>query len=128
MGSRFKKIEIIKCCTACHSRAGGNPVDIEITLRKMKSYFVYILASQKNGTLYIGVTSDLARRTWEHKEGFTEDFTKRYKIKQLVYYEQTENVLSAITREKQLKKWNRAWKIRLIEKDNPKWKDLSNEL
>lgn len=94
----------------------------------MKSYFVYILASYKKGTLYIGVTSDIQRRIQEHKKGLVEGFTKRYNVKILVYLEQTENVLVAIEREKQLKKWNRNWKIKLIEKDNPRWKDLSNNL
>ena len=94
----------------------------------MKTYFVYILASKKNGTLYIGITSDIARRTWEHKEGLAEGFTKRYDVKSLVYIEQTNNAVAAIEREKQLKKWNRAWKIRLIEENNPEWKDISKEL
>lgn len=74
-------------------------------------YYVYILASQKNGTLYIGVTNDLIRRVYEHKSDFVEGFTKKYKVHTLVYFEDTEDVDSAITREKQLKKWNRAWKI-----------------
>jgi putative endonuclease len=94
----------------------------------MKSYFVYILASQRNGTLYIGVTSDLLGRAWQHKNKSTEGFTKKYGVDRLVYYEQTEDVYSAIEREKQMKKWNRAWKIRLIEKKNPKWNDLYSDL
>ncbi|MFA7171451.1 MAG: GIY-YIG nuclease family protein [Candidatus Paceibacterota bacterium] len=94
----------------------------------MKSYFVYILASQRNGTLYIGVTSNIARRIWEHKEGSIEGFTKKYNVKILVYVERIEDIKTAIAREKQLKKWNRSWKIRLIEKNNPNWKDLSGEL
>ena len=90
----------------------------------MKSYYVYILASKKNGTLYIGVTNDLVRRVYEHKQGLVEGFTKKYNVKQLVFFEETNDVESAITREKQMKKWNRQWKIELIEKNNPEWKDL----
>ena len=86
--------------------------------------YVYILASQRNGTLYVGVTSDLLRRVWQHKEGFVEGFTKQYGVKQLVWYESHESLEAAITREKQIKKWNRAWKIELIEGANPYWNDL----
>jgi len=89
-----------------------------------KFYFVYILASKKNGTLYIGVTSNFPKRVWEHKNNLVEGFTKKYNVHNLVYYEQTENVNGALLREKQLKKWKREWKIELIEKDNPQWKDL----
>jgi putative endonuclease len=91
-------------------------------------YYVYILASKPNGTLYIGMTNDLVRRVWEHKEGGVEGFTKKYGVHTLVYYEQTEDVVAAIQREKQLKKWNREWKLRLIEKENPDWKDLYTAL
>lgn len=94
----------------------------------MKSYFVYILASKRNGTLYIGFTSNLVNRVWQHKHKVVRGFTERYDVDKLVYYEQTENVYSAITREKQLKKWNRSWKIRLIEEMNPKWLDLYPDL
>lgn len=94
----------------------------------MKTYFVYILANKKNGTLYIGVTSDISRRMWEHKKGLVDGFTKKYDVKLLVYVEQTEDVQAAIEREKQLKKWNRKWKMRLIKESNPEWKDLSEEL
>jgi putative endonuclease len=89
---------------------------------------VYILASQRNGTLYIGVTSDLIKRVWEHKNDLIEGFTKKYAVHRLVYYEMLENMESAIQREKQLKKWNRDWKIELIEKDNPEWADLYDSL
>ena len=92
------------------------------------SYYVYILASKRNGTLYIGVTNDLIRRVYEHKNGLIEGFTKKYSVKNLVYYEQTNDVREAILREKRLKKWNRDWKIKLIEKMNPDWKDLFNEI
>ena len=94
----------------------------------MKSYFVYILASKKNGTLYIGVTSNLIKRIWEHKNNLVEGFTKKYKVHKLVYFEQTENVQSALLREKQLKKWKREWKLKLIEKDNSEWKDLYDKI
>jgi len=94
----------------------------------VKAYYVYILASKKNGTLYIGMTSDLIKRVFEHKEGLVEGFTKKYNVKKLVYYEKTNNVEEAIKREKGLKKWKRNWKIELIEKQNPKWSDLYYEL
>ncbi|MDD4882456.1 MAG: GIY-YIG nuclease family protein [Gallionellaceae bacterium] len=94
----------------------------------MKSPCVYILASRRNGTLYIGVTSDLVKRVWEHKGHFVESFTKEYGVDQLVWYELHETMESAITREKQLKKWNRRWKLHLIEEVNPEWKDLYETL
>ena len=93
-----------------------------------KEYYVYILASERNCTLYVGVTNDLKRRIYEHKHGLVEGFTKKYNIHNLVYFEETENVNSAIEREKQIKKWNRKWKIEIIEKENPEWKDLYNDL
>ena len=89
-----------------------------------KQAAVYILASKPNGTLYIGVTSDLAKRVWEHKNSSVEGFTKKYGVHRLVYYELHDDMPAAITREKQLKKWNRAWKLELIEKQNPRWNDL----
>ena len=85
---------------------------------------VYILASQRNGTLYIGVTSDLVQRIWQHKNDAVEGFTEKYGVHSLVYFELLDDMLNAITREKQLKKWNRAWKLVLIEKPNPTWQDL----
>lgn len=93
-----------------------------------KTYFVYILASQRNGTLYIGFTNDLQRRIWEHKEKRVAGFTKKYGVDKLVLFEEYEDVNNAITREKQLKKWNRAWKIKLIEEMNPNWSDLYYDL
>jgi len=89
-----------------------------------KTYFVYILASKRNGTLYIGVTNNLKKRVFEHKQGLVEGFTKKYNVKTLVYYEWADDVRSAIQREKNLKKWNRKWKLELIEKENPEWDDL----
>jgi putative endonuclease len=93
-----------------------------------KKYYTYILASKRNGTLYIGMTNNILRRAYEHTQGAVESFTEKYGVHMLVYYEAYDDVRNAITREKQLKKWNRAWKIRLIEESNPKWKDLYNEL
>jgi putative endonuclease len=90
----------------------------------MKDYFVYILASRIGGTIYIGVTNDLLRRVHEHKQKLAEGFTKKYGVSNLVYYEVHSDIEAAITREKQLKKWNRAWKVRLIEETNPNWDDL----
>jgi len=89
-----------------------------------KLYFVYILASKRNGTIYIGVTNDLIRRVWEHREGAAVGFTKKYGVTTLVYYECFEEISAAIQRETRLKKWKRLWKIALIEKDNPRWLDL----
>ena len=89
---------------------------------------VYILASKRNGTTYIGVTSDLAQRVWMHKEGLVEGFTKRYGVRMLVWYEPHETMIEAITREKQLKRWKRDWKFRLINESNPGWRDLYGEL
>ena len=94
----------------------------------MKSFYVYIMASKRNGTLYVGSTSDLTKRVWEHKNKVTDGFTKKYKIDKLTYFEQTENIMSALEREKQLKKWNRTKKINLINKTNPNWEELYNKL
>lgn len=94
----------------------------------MKQPCVYIMANKPNGTLYTGVTRNLIKRVWEHKNNLVEGFTKRYGVHQLVYFEQHEDMVSAITREKRIKKWNRAWKIRIIEKQNPEWKDLYDTL
>ncbi len=89
-----------------------------------RKYFVYILASKKDGVLYIGVTNSLNRRTFEHVFGRNEGFTKKYFVHRLVYFEEYGMINDAIQREKQLKKWNRDWKIELIEKRNPQWEDL----
>ena len=94
----------------------------------MKRGYVYILASKRNGTLYIGVTSDLIKRIYEHREEFADGFTKNYGVKILVYYEAHETIDAAILREKQMKKWNRDWKLRLIEENNPEWRDLWEEI
>lgn len=89
-----------------------------------KDFYVYILTSKRNGTLYTGVTSNLVQRVYQHKQGNVEGFTKKYGVKMLAYFEKHESADEAITREKQIKKWNRAWKIKLIEQENPQWKDL----
>jgi len=89
-----------------------------------KQFYVYILTSKRNGTLYVGVTSNLPRRVWQHKNDQSDGFCKKYNVKQLVYFEHHDTAESAIIREKQIKKWNRAWKLKLIEKENPHWKDL----
>ena len=89
---------------------------------------VYILASKRNGTLYIGVTSDLVKRIWEHKNNMVEGFTKRYNVHRLVWYELHESMETAITREKRLKEWKRKWKLELIESSNPKWQDFYHRI
>jgi putative endonuclease len=91
-------------------------------------YYVYILASGKNGTLYTGVTNDVPRRTTQHREGTASAFTKKYRVHRLVYMEVHEEILEAIAREKTLKRWRRAWKSALIEQANPNWRDLYGEL
>lgn len=95
---------------------------------QMKKNYVYILASQRNGTLYIGLTSDLIKRIWEHKSKFVPGFTEKYSVSILVYYEIFNDITLAAAREKRLKEWKRQWKIDLIEKVNPKWRDLYQEI
>jgi putative endonuclease len=92
--------------------------------RPQREYCVYIMASKRSGTLYLGVTNDLDRRVYQHKSGLIEGFTKRYNVDRLVWFDGYGDIREAIGREKQIKSWNRAWKIRLIEKLNPEWKDL----
>ena len=94
----------------------------------MSTYYVYILTSRRNGTLYIGVTNDLVKRVFEHKNGLIRGFTKKYGVHMLVFYEQTPHLKSALQREKQLKWWKRRWKLELIEKHNPEWNDLYDGL
>ena len=94
----------------------------------MRSFYVYILAGRRNGTLYTGVTSNLPRRAWEHRDGVVPGFTSKYKVKRLVYIEQHPTAESAIRREKAIKSWPRQWKIDLIERDNPNWFDLYGHL
>jgi putative endonuclease len=106
------------------SRLRGNDKGGRGNDKGMKQYYVYILASKKNGTLYIGVTNDLIKRVYEHKNNLADGFTKKYNIHDLVYFEETNDVYEAIQREKQMKKWNRRRKINLIQAENPDWKDL----
>ena len=88
------------------------------------AYFVYLLASRMNGTLYCGVTNNLGRRVWEHREGVADGFTKKYHVHRLVWFEQHHDIREAITRETRIKAWKRAWKIQMIEQANPEWDDL----
>ena len=94
----------------------------------MKTYFVYILANRKEGTIYIGITSDIIRRVYEHKAKAGDGFTAEYNVDRLVYFEQHSDVLEAIAREKKLKRWRREWKIELIQRGNPDWRDLYDDL
>jgi putative endonuclease len=94
----------------------------------MKSYWIYILASRARGTLYVGMTSDLVRRVYQHREGEVEGFTREHDVKMLVYYEQQATALAAIQREKNIKHWSRAWKIDLVHKLNPDWRDLWDDI
>jgi putative endonuclease len=93
-----------------------------------KQHYVYVLASRRNGTLYIGVTNNLVRRVWEHREGLIDGFTKQYGVTRLVYFECFEDVRQAIHREKRLKKWKREWKMNLIQETNVEWNDLYDQL
>jgi putative endonuclease len=93
-----------------------------------QSSYVYILASEPYGILYIGVTSNLLKRVWQHREGVVEGFTKQYGVKQLVWYEIHTEIVQAITREKQIKRWSRNWKVNLIQESNPDWRDLYDEI
>jgi putative endonuclease len=92
------------------------------------AFYVYILASRRNGTLYIGHTDSISRRTWEHREGETPSFTRRYGVDKLVYYEAFETRSAAFHRERAMKKWRRAWKLELIERFNPAWEDITEDL
>jgi len=111
----------------CHSRPDRESIQIKYNFY-VRRYFVYILASCKNGTIYTGVTGDLERRISLHQADLIKGFTKKYGVHDLVHFEEYDNPKDAIAREKQIKKWNRQWKIELIEKDNPDWHDLSEDL
>ena len=106
-------------------RSAGHPGEANTV---SKVYYVYLMASRRNGTLYIGVTNDLARRAWEHREGLVPGFTKKYHVKMLMYYEAFDDIDAAIHRETRLKKYKREWKLKLIEQDNPGWRDLARDL
>ena len=97
-------------------------------MNTQKEFYVYILATARNGTLYVGVTSALAQRIWQHKNDQADGFTKKYHVHTLVWFEKHENAESAITREKQIKEWKRKWKLELVEKSNPTWRDLYEEI
>ncbi len=101
---------------------------VGFTLSDMGLSYVYILASKRNGTLYIGVTSDLVQRIWEHKNDWVDGFTKRYGVHKFVWYEEYEDIEDAIQREKNIKRWRREWKLDLIEQMNPSWRDLYEDL
>ena len=96
-------------------------------MKTIHQYYVYLLASRKNGTLYIGVTNDLQRRVYEHKTGIKKGFTQKYGVNMLVHFETFQDIEQAIQREKRLKKWNRSWKIQLIESQNKNWLDLASD-
>jgi putative endonuclease len=118
---------------SCAAPQNRDPHDADFTgfgyeLAMEGAYFVYILASKKNGTLYAGVTNNLARRLTEHKAKLVPGFTRKYNVEQLVYFEACSSILEARAREHSLKRWRRAWKIALIEKNNPDWQDLSDRL
>jgi len=104
------------------------PAYVRASGKMKKQYYVYILAKARNSTFYVGITSDLAKRTYEHKNEIADGFTKKHGIKDLVYYEVFDDPINAIKREKRLKKWNRAWKMRVIEKMNPHWRDLYEDI
>jgi putative endonuclease len=109
----------------CHSGGGRNPGNVKVMIKQPA---VYILASKRNGTLYTGVTSDLIKRIWEPKNDLVEGFTKLYGVHNLVWFERHENMHSAIEREKNIKEWKRAWKLNLIEENNPDWRDLYDDI
>ncbi|MGE5894097.1 MAG: GIY-YIG nuclease family protein [bacterium] len=94
----------------------------------MRTFYVYMLCNRRNGTLYVGVTSELIKRIYEHKNDLVDGFTRKYAVHSLVWYEMHENAEAALAREKQIKKWKRQWKLELIEKDNPHWKDLYEDM
>ena len=114
----------IKFCRAAHKTLSSCAKAQDPKLNMDKQYYVYMLASQRNGTLYIGVTSDLIKRVWEHKHKIVGGFTAKYDVTSLVYYEIFSEIAAAIKREKKLKFWQRKWKLNLIEKMNPTWRDL----
>jgi putative endonuclease len=113
-------------CFASSAHRSLNPTMLRryLEMSMDKSSYVYILASGLNGTIYVGVTSDLVKRVWQHREGLADGFTKQYGIKKLVWYEIHTEIAEAIRREKQIKKWDRNWKIELIQQTNPRWRDL----
>ena len=125
--AREAGISLCHCTLNRHPRTcSGGPIGCCLAL--MRSFTVYILAKHRHGALYVGMTNNLVRRVYEHREGLADGFTKRYGIKQLVYFEQHETAAVAIQREKTIKGWSRNWKIHQIEKSNPLWRDLYDEI
>jgi putative endonuclease len=120
----------VRLCHPCGGQGPGVIIRRHLYLgsSNMTQYYVYIMASGRNGTLYIGVTSDLIKRVWHHKEHLIKSFTSKYNVTQLVYYEIHGDIMEAIKREKNLKVWKREWKIRIIEESNSEWKDLYEEI
>ncbi len=115
--------------SSCHSGESRNPGQAWVMQKgTMKQPCVYLMASKRNGTLYVGVTSNLPQRVWQHKHGLVEGFTNRYHVHTLVWYEVHATMEAAVAREKALKEWKRAWKLELIEKSNPVWRDLGDEI
>jgi putative endonuclease len=121
--SREKNKNIVDNKYSCWILACARMI-LVLSIINMKDYYVYILASKRNGTLYTGVTNNLSRRVYEHKEGLADSFTKKYNVKMLVYYEITNSIEAAINRESCIKAWKRKWKLEVIESINPEWKDL----
>lgn len=119
-----------QCHTELDSVSIQSLLSIHSSIQKtlLNHYYVYILASKKNGTIYIGITNDIVRRVYEHKNKVNKGFTNKYNVNLLVYFENHSDVNQAIELEKQLKNWHRQWKVDLIEKDNPHWKDLFNSI
>jgi len=112
----------------CQVKPGNDDPRGQAKIVRERSFWVYILANRPNGTIYVGVTNNLIRRVYEHREGFVGGFTKKYGVKMLVYFEQHATAMAAIQREKNIKHWSRNWKIDLIRSMNPEWKDLYNEI
>ena len=110
------------------ARAGRWRASAFVSVMRERMPAVYLMASKRHGTLYVGVTSDLVQRVWQHRTDAAEGFTRKHRVHQLVWYEQATTMESAIIREKQLKKWERAWKIEMIERENPAWRDLWPEI
>ena len=121
----FVKDDDIAKCLSCQRRLASRTAILGIC---MKEYYVYIMASKRNGTLYTGVTSDLIKRVWQHKSAKTPGFTSKYKVNRLVYYEIHGDIMEAIKREKNIKAWKRSWKLCLIETHNPNWNDCYETL
>ena len=126
--TRSRGVTDVELPTVCHPGQPSRLIRDPGPVRREYVFFVYILASRRNGTLYVGVTNDLLRRVGEHREGRVEGFTSKYGVKMLVWYEVHQYIDQAITREKRIKRWRRDWKLKLIEAANPQWRDLYPDL